>query len=207
MDKRLTHSEAGKLGAAASRDICKRQKLERIAAYGQDPKICQQCQQAIPYESRRNRFCCRSCAMSYNNRGVRRHGLPRAKFCIQCGADMSGHCGKRYCSRICCRAYLRAKKDREILADPNAANPRALRKLLIKFRGHRCESCNLTHWLDQPIPLEQDHINGDSSDNSPENLRLICPNCHALTPTYKGRNPRGSGRAKRRERYRQGKSY
>lgn len=43
------------------------------------------------------------------------------------------------------------------------------------------------------IPLEIDHINGDSEDNSEENLRLICPNCHSLTATYRGAN-RGKGR-------------
>ena len=51
-----------------------------------------------------------------------------------------------------------------------------------------CSCCNNTTWLNQPIPLELDHINGDCTDNSLSNLRLLCPNCHALTPTYRGKN-------------------
>ena len=54
--------------------------------------------------------------------------------------------------------------------------------------------------------LELEHKNGNSNDNSLENVCLVCPNCHSQTPTYKGRN-KGNGRYMRRERYRDGKSY
>jgi hypothetical protein len=52
----------------------------------------------------------------------------------------------------------------------------------------RCEMCGLDTWNEEPIPLELDHINGRRDDNRIENLRVICPNCHAQTPTYRGRN-------------------
>ncbi|QFR57676.1 H-N-H homing endonuclease [Serratia phage Slocum] len=51
-----------------------------------------------------------------------------------------------------------------------------------------CEHCGLTEWMGVPIPLELDHINGDHYDNELSNLRILCPNCHALTPTHSGRN-------------------
>lgn len=53
---------------------------------------------------------------------------------------------------------------------------------------HQCSVCNLTEWLNKPIPLELDHINGNHEDNSIENLRLLCPNCHAQTDNYRGKN-------------------
>ena len=62
------------------------------------------------------------------------------------------------------------------------------KKLLIIERGYKCEQCNLSQWNDLPIPLEKDHVNGDRGDNRKENLKLLCPNCHAQTVTYRGKN-------------------
>jgi hypothetical protein len=65
-----------------------------------------------------------------------------------------------------------------------------LRKRLIAegLRAHRCEQCLRSVWNDRPIPLELDHVNGRRDDNRLLNLRLLCPNCHAQTDTYRGRN-------------------
>ena len=49
----------------------------------------------------------------------------------------------------------------------------------------RCDICGITRWLDGEVPLQLDHKNGNKDDNSLKNLRLLCPNCHALTPQYR----------------------
>lgn len=52
----------------------------------------------------------------------------------------------------------------------------------------KCEMCGISEWLGKPITLELDHIDGDSSNPSRKNLRLLCPNCHSQTSTFRGRN-------------------
>lgn len=53
---------------------------------------------------------------------------------------------------------------------------------------HKCKQCGLSEWLGQKIVLELEHVNGDRRDHSRENLKWLCPNCHSLTPTWRGRN-------------------
>ena len=48
-----------------------------------------------------------------------------------------------------------------------------------------CSTCGNTQWGDEEIPLQLDHKNGNDEDNSLDNLRLLCPNCHAQTPWYR----------------------
>jgi len=53
---------------------------------------------------------------------------------------------------------------------------------------YKCKICGIKEWQGQSIKLDMDHINGNSSDDRIENLRLLCPNCHSLTETYKSKN-------------------
>ncbi len=66
-----------------------------------------------------------------------------------------------------------------------------LKKLLFqyKLKQPKCELCSWADIsVDGRLPLELDHINGDRKDNRLVNLRILCPNCHSLQPTHRGRN-------------------
>lgn len=66
----------------------------------------------------------------------------------------------------------------------NKKGGKTLAAPLIALRGQRCECCGITEWLGNPIKLEVHHLDGDRLNNELENLKLLCPNCHAYTETY-----------------------
>lgn len=66
-----------------------------------------------------------------------------------------------------------------------ALKERLLREGVFKYS---CLMCGLTDWLGEDISLELDHIDGNLNNNKIENLRILCPNCHAQTDTYCGKS-------------------
>lgn len=83
-----------------------------------------------------------------------------------------------------------AKSLNEILVDGSRYQSYRLAKRLLKagIKEYRCELCGSEKWMGKSIPLELHHINGIHTDNRLENLQLLCPNCHAFTDNYRGRN-------------------
>jgi Zn finger protein HypA/HybF involved in hydrogenase expression len=88
------------------------------------------------------------------------------------------------------KSPVKAKPLVEILVENSFYQSYKLAKRLLKegVKERKCECCGNTTWLDKDIPLELHHINGDNTDNRLENLQLLCPNCHAMTDNYRGKN-------------------
>ena len=78
----------------------------------------------------------------------------------------------------------------EILVKDSTYQSHKLKRRLLSegIKTHICESCGLSEWQGKLIPLELHHNNGNNRDNRLENLTLLCPNCHALTDHYRGKN-------------------
>ncbi len=176
--------------------------------YSANPKICIQCDTLLPYEKRRNRFCSHRCSAIYNN--TLKGFVSRSKNtapCRNCQKLKTGF--GPFCCHKCATDYRKVLKDREfeiILKEGGIPQPQSFRRFLIEKFNHQCSKCLNTEWNNQPIPLEVEHIDGNSDNNLEENLTVLCPNCHAQTPTYKARN-KGNGRFARRQRYAEGKSF
>lgn len=137
--------------------------------------------------------------------------------CLNCDKDLS--CDKRvtrqklYCSIQCQRDHAYSEYISRWLAGQETGMKgcprpsRYIRRWLFEQR-EACWKCGWSekHPSDGKCPLEVDHIDGHFENNTKDNLRLLCPNCHSLTPTYRARN-KGNGRHQRRDRYHAGKSH
>jgi len=108
-----------------------------------------------------------------------------------------------FCNNACQASFRRKKA-----LDEEKISSHSLRCFLIKEHGPICMECGWSkeNPFTKTIPIELEHIDGNSDNNTLENVKLLCPSCHSLTATYKGANM-GKGRFKRRQRYAEGKSF
>ncbi len=103
----------------------------------------------------------------------------------------------KFCSNECCAAHRKQNNLEQWLSGSSEGIQNLSRRLscgvrnyLIEQAGNKCSQCgwDKVNPVSGKCPLEVDHIDGNSENCSPENLRVLCPNCHALTPTYRALN-------------------
>ena len=58
------------------------------------------------------------------------------------------------------------------------------------IKDEKCEVCGIVDWNGSVVSFDLDHIDGDRTNHKLDNLRIICPNCHSQTKTYRGKNGR-----------------
>lgn len=119
--------------------------------------------------------------------------------CLYCGTEnkCSYQHNNMYCNNTCSGKHKsKLHKEKWYGKLLKRVDRPTLRRYLSEDRGYKCECCGISDWNGKEITLQVDHINGNSSDDSPSNVRLICPNCHSQTEFLGGRN-KGNGRAAR----------
>lgn len=146
-------------------------------------------------KERNKKFCSNSCSTSYNN-NLRSKAI--VLNCKNCGLKLDKSI-KKYCDNKCQGEHKRRLIFEKIKNGDTNLYEKQYKNFLINEYGNKCMDCG---WCEinkytGKVPIQLEHIDGNSDNNSLNNLRLLCPNCHSLTSTYGALN-KGNGRTKRK---------
>lgn len=164
-----------------------------------EQRFCKNCGKDITEKEKGVKFCCQSCATTYNN-----HLKKKIRYCETCGKELNNR-QKKYCSFDCQKKHesqefiKRWKAGLEDGLSGEYQLSKHIRHYLLEKHNYKCELCG---WGEKnqyigTIPLEIHHKDGNYLNNKEENLQVLCPNCHSLTETHKSHNKDGrKGRKK-----------
>ena len=169
----------------------KLQAKARHKEYLKNPRRCKQCNKILPYIKRlKYSFCNSRCSALYNN--ARR--IAKTRFCIECGKEIIKKNARRFCSHTCGNIYRQKEYVLKWLSGEISGSakyvPNPIERWIREQKGEQCWHCGWKEInpITGKVPVQVNHIDGHSSNNRPENLELLCPNCHSLTPTFGGLN-------------------
>jgi hypothetical protein len=170
-------------------------------------KICLQCNKNfISLISEDRKFCSQSCSAKFNNKlnpkkikiitvddKTKKIKNKIDSICLNCGEVINYP--YRYCNNSCSSEHKLKLKFKKIESGDTTISFKIYKKYLIVKFGNKCMECG---WCEvNPVtgnvPIQLEHIDGNSDNNSLDNIKLLCPNCHSLTPTYGALN-KGNGR-------------
>ena len=112
------------------------------------------------------------------------------KYVAELGINVSHFKGRTWNKGLKIKGVPRIPLEKVLVKNSSFQSFKLKQRLFTaKLKPMRCEECGWAKTSpDGRLPLELDHINGDSRDNRLANLRILCPNCHSLKPTHRGRN-------------------
>ena len=192
----MNRREISVLGGNA---IGKIKKEKALKDYYNNPVFCKQCLKLIEpvvtkkggvniYVTRKKKFCDHSCSATYNNP----HVIKKiAHICENPNCDRLTK-NKKFCSKKCEGNNKKLLKIERFLngeLNDDCVRDETIRSFLIERQDGVCLTCGIEPvWNSKPIVFIVDHIDGNYENNSPDNIRAICPNCNSQSETFSGRN-------------------
>ena len=152
-------------------------------------KTCKQCGKKLVGRDQK-KFCGNSCSATYNNKKRQKKTYDD---CLFCSAPLNNKvkifcdntCQQRYKQKIYIEEWYIGIRDGCMSRKDKRLSNR-VRNHLLEINHYRCSECGwnkMARWQKRPA-LEIHHIDGNNKNHRPDNLQVLCPNCHALTPNY-----------------------
>jgi len=164
-------------------------------------KLCLRCE--TPHE-KSGKYCCRSCANSrvFSETAIEKKRVKSLEFWSQFDEQGRKDHNKEKMLKYDFVAHQKKVQETNLKTSWNrpyeSMHHSALRKRILHERNNTCEECGCKgEYNGKPLSLELEHVDGNSKNNKIENLKILCPNCHSQTPTFRGRNVRLRNLAKR----------
>jgi hypothetical protein len=123
----------------------------------------------------------------------------RTYNCLNCNklCENKPNTHGKYCNNACQGQHSRKKLINKWTSGKiDKIGRKIIREWLSEKNGYQCSCCGISEWQNKPITLWVDHIDGDASNNKPDNFKLICPNCDSQQDTFGAKNY-GKGRKSR----------
>jgi hypothetical protein len=140
---------------------------------------CKKCDKEHDGSFGSGKFCSRACAnsrvRSEETKNKISEGILKSEWWLSCS----------YSHNSAPEKIEKQKQTWKQKRDYESAHIFTIKKWIKEERGNKCEECGVTEWNGKRLPMEVDHIDGDTNNNDIKNLKVLCPNCHSQTPTWR----------------------
>ena len=138
------------------------------------------------------KFCSRSCSASFTNPTKKRKEPKRCKHCGKEIVRQNIYCNKKCKDDFYYEKWINEWKDGKVSGNTGVDGlgvSRHVRRYLFEITNNECSKCGWSevNEFTGKIPLQINHVDGDWKRTSPDNVELICPNCHSLTKYHTGK--------------------
>lgn len=164
--------------------------------------ICKKCNKTFPNWTKingksrnisRRKYCIECSPFGLHNTRII-HIEKSKRYCIACGKELFKRHQVKFCDNACQSVYrwneIKAKISRGQYDVMPFSGNFILKRFLTETQGAECKKCGLVEWMGQPVPLNVHHKDGDATNNTPNNMELLCLNCHGLTENFGKKNKR-----------------